>query len=135
MTQLAFVYLRLVLLRTSKLAVSFTSKLKSLLSRSNKLMMKLLELLKKYMDSGINLFHSLAVNLSLRFQLQFLLPSLKNQTMLLLMKLKSKLTLLRTLLSSLNFKNNWLLTFEKKKKSQKQSTTPIKTSWRPPSNE
>ena len=135
MTQLAFVYLRLVLLRTSKLAVSFTSKLKSLLLKSNRLTMKLLVLLKKYMDSGINLFHSLAVSLSLRLQLQFLLPSLKNQTMLLLTKLKSKLTSLRTLLNSSNFKSSWKPTFEKKKKSPKQSTTPIKTSWRPPSNE
>lgn len=135
LTQLAFVYLRLVLSRTSKLAVSFTSRLKSLLLKSNRLMMKLLVLLKKYMAFGVSLLHSLALSLSLRFQLQFLLPSLKDQTMLRLTKLKSKLTSLKTSLSSLNFKSSWKPTFEKKKKSPKQSTTPIKTSWRPPSNE
>ena len=135
MTQLAFVYLRLVLLRTSKLAVNFTSKLKSLLSRSSRLMMKLPALLKKYTDSGISLLHSLALSLSLRLQLQFLLPSLKDQTMLLLTRLKSKLTSLKTSLNSLSSKNSWKPTSEKKNKSQKQSTTPIKTSWRPPSNE
>lgn len=135
MTQLAFVYLRLVLLRTSKLAVSFTSRLKSLLLRLNRLMMKLLVLLKKYMAFGVNLLLSLVANLNPRLQLQFLLPSLKDQTMLRLTKLKSKLTSLKTSLNSSNFKNSWKPTFEKKKKSPKQSTTPIKTSWRPPSNE
>lgn len=135
MTQLAFVYLRLVLLRTSKLAVSFTSRLKSLLLRLNRLMMKLLVLLKKYMAFGVNLLLSLVASLNPRLQLQFLLPSLKDQTMLRLTKLKSKLTSLKTLLSSSNFKSSWKPTFEKKKKSPKQSTTPIKTSWRPPSNE
>ena len=135
MTQLAFVYLRLVLLRTSKLAVNFTSKLKSLLSRSNRLTMKLQELLKKCMAFGVSLLRSLALSLSLRFQLQFLLPSLKDQTMLRLTKLKSKLTSLATSLNSLSSKNSWKPTSEKKNKSPKQSTTPIKTSWRPPSNE
>ena len=135
MTQSVYAYLLLALSRTSKLAVIFTSKLKSLLSRSNRLTMKLLVLLKKYMAFGVSLLHSLALSLSLRFQLQFLLPSLKDQTMLRLTKLKSKLTLLKTSLSSSNFKSSWKPTFEKKKKSPKQSTTPIKTSWRPPSNE
>ena len=135
MTQSVYAYLLLALSRTSKLAVTFTSKLKSLLSRSNRLTMKLLVLLKKYMAFGVSLLHSLALSLSLRFQLQFLLPSLKDQTMLRLTKLKSKLTLLKTSLSSSNFKSSWKPTFEKKKKSPKQSTTPIKTSWRPPSNE
>ena len=135
MTQLAFVYLRLVLLRTSKLAVSFTNKLKSLLLKSNRLMMKLQVLLKKYMAFGVNLLLSLVASLNPRLQLQFLLPSLKDQTMLRLTKLKSKLTLLKTSLSSSNFKSSWKRILEKKKKSPKQSTTPIKTSWRPPSNE
>ena len=135
MTLLAFVYLRLVWLRISKLAVNFTSKLKSLLSRSNRLTMKLPALLKKYTDSGISLLRSLALSLGLRLQLQFLLPSLKDQTMLLLTRLKSKLTSLKTSLNSLSSKNSWKPTFEKKNKSQKQSTTPIKTTWRPHSKE
>ena len=135
MTLLASVYLRLVWLRTSKLAVNFTSKLKSLLLRSKPLLMKSLPLAKRCMAFGVSLLHSLALSLSLRFQLQFLLPSLKDQTMLLLTKLKSKLTSLKTLLNSSSFKKSWKPTFEKKKKSPKQSTTPIKTSWRPPSNE
>ena len=135
MTQSVYAYLLLALSRTSKLAVSFTSKLKSLLLKSNRLTMKLLVLLKKYMASGVSLLHSLALSLSLRFQLQFLLPSLKDQTMLRLTKLKSKLTSLKTSLNSLSSKNSWKPTFEKKNKSQKQSTTPIKTSWRPPLNE
>ena len=135
MTQLAFVYLRLVLLRTSKLAVNFTSKLKSLLSRSNRLTMKLQELLKKCMAFGVSLLRSLALSLSLQLQLQFLLPNLKNQTMLRLTKLKSKLTSLKTSLNSLSSKNSWKPTSEKKNKSQKQSTTPIKTTWRPHSKE
>jgi len=135
LTLLAFVYLRLVWLRISKLAVNFTSKLKSLLSRSNRLTMKLPALLKKYTDSGISLLRSLALSLGLRLQLQFLLPSLKDQTMLLLTRLKSKLTSLKTSLNSLSSKNSWKPTFEKKNKSQKQSTTPIKTTWRPHSKE
>ena len=135
MTLLASVYLRLVLLRTSKLAVSFTSRLKSLLLKSNRLTMKLLVLLKKYMASGVNLLLSLVANLNPRLQLQFLLPSLKDQTMLRLTKLKSKLTLLKTSLNSLSSKSSWKPTFEKKNKSQKQSTTPIKTTWRPHSKE
>jgi len=135
LTLLASVYLRLVLLRTSKLAVSFTSRLKSLLLKSNRLTMKLLVLLKKYMASGVNLLLSLVANLNPRLQLQFLLPSLKDQTMLRLTKLKSKLTLLKTSLNSLSSKSSWKPTFEKKNKSQKQSTTPIKTTWRPHSKE
>lgn len=135
MTQSVYAYLLLALSRTSKLAVSFTSKLKSLLLKSNRLTMKLLVLLKKYMAFGVNLLLSLVASLNPRLQLQFLLPSLKDQTMLRLTKLKSKLTSLKTSLSSSNFKNSWKPTFEKKKKSPKQSTTPIKTSWKPPSNE
>ena len=135
MTLLASVYLRLVWLRTSKLAVNFTSKLKSLLLKSNRLTMKLLVLLKKCMAFGVSLLRSLALSLSLRFQLQFLLPSLKDQTMLRLTRLKSKLTSLKTSLNSLSSKNSWKPTFEKKNKSQKQSTNPIKTTWRPHSKE
>ena len=133
MTQLAFVYLRLVLLRTSKLAVNFTSKLKNLLSRLKPLLMKSLPLAKKCMGSGISFLRSLLASLALN--LSILLPSLKDQTMLRLTKLKSKLTSLKTLLSSLSSKNSWKPTSEKKNKSQKQSTTPIKTTWRPHSKE
>ena len=133
MTQLAFVYLLLALSRTSKLAVIFISKLKSLLSRSKPLLTKLSLLVERFKVSGRNLAVSLALVPSLK--LFSLFQKLKSLTMLLLTKLKSKLTSLKTSLSSSNFKNSWKPTFEKKKKSPKQSTTPIKTSWKPPSNE
>lgn len=131
--QSASAYLRLVLSKTSSKAVTFTSKLNNPLLRLKRLLMKSLLLAKRSMVFGQNLFLSLALNLPNSLQLQFL--SLKRQSMLLLTKLKSKLTSLKTSLSSSNFKNSWLLIFEKKKKSQKQSTTQIKTTWRPPSKE
>ena len=133
MTQLAFVYLRLVWLRTSKLAVIFTSKLKSLLSRSKPLLTKLSLLVERFKVSGRNLAVSLALVPSLK--LFSLFQKLKSLTMLLLTKLKLKLTSLKISLSSLNFKNSWKLTFEKKKKSLKQFTTQIKTIWRRRSKE
>ena len=133
MTQSASVYLRLVLLRTSKLAVSYTNKLKSLLLKSRGLLMRLLESIRKLLDFGVTLVNSLVLNLQKRLQLQPL--RLKRQSMFLLTKLKSKWTLLRTSLSSSNFKNNLRHTFEKKKKSLEQSTTQIKTTWRRHSKE
>ena len=133
MTQSVYAYLLLALSRTSKLAVTFTSKLKSLLSRSKLLLMKLSLLVERFKVSGRNLAVSLALVPSLK--LLSLLQTLKNLTMLLLTKLKSKLTSLKTSLSSSNFKNSWKLTLEKKKKSLKQFTTQIKTTWRRHSNE
>lgn len=133
MTQSAFAYLRLALSRTFRLAVSYISKPKSLLLRSKRRLMKLLLLAKRFMDSGISYLRSLVASQSLK--LQVLLPKLRNLLMLLLTRLKSKLTLLRTSLSSSNFKNNLPHIFVKKKKSQRQSTTQIKTTWRPHSNE
>ena len=133
MTQSVYAYLLLALSRTSKLAVTFTSKLKSLLSRSKLLLMKLSLLVERFKVSGRNLAVSLALVPSLK--LLSLLQTLKSLTMLLLTKLKSKLTSLKTSLSSLNFKNSWKLTLEKKKKSLKQFTTQIKTTWRRHSNE
>lgn len=133
MTQSAFVYLRLALSKTFRLAVSYTSKLKSLLLKSRGLLMRLLESIRKLLDFGVTLVNSLVLNLQKRLQLQPL--RLKRQSMLLLTRLKSRLTSLKTSLSSSNFKNSWLLTFVKKKKSQKQSTTQIKTTWRQHSNE
>ena len=133
MTQSVYAYLLLALSRTSKLAVIFTSKLKSLLSRSKLLLMKLSLLVERFKVSGRNLAVSLALVPSLK--LLSLLQTLKSLTMLLLTKLKSKLTSLKTSLSSSNFKNSWKLTLEKKKKSLKQFTTQIKTTWRRHSNE
>lgn len=133
MTQSVYAYLLLALSRTSKLAVTFTSKLKSLLSRSKPLLMKLSLLVERFKVSGRNLAVSLALVPSLK--LLSLLQTLKSLTMLLLTKLKSKLTSLKTSLSSSNFKNSWKLTLEKKKKSLKQFTTQIKTTWRRHSNE
>ena len=133
MTQSVSVSLRLVLLRTSKLAVNFTSKLKNLLSRLEPLRMKLSLLVERFKVSGRNLAVSLALVPSLK--LLSLLQRLKSLLMSLLMKLKSKWTLLRTSLSSLNFKNNLRHTYEKKKKSLEQSTTQIKTTWRRHSKE
>ena len=128
MTQSVYAYLLLALSKTSKLAVIFTSKLKSLLSRSKPLLMKLSLLVERFKVSGRNLAVSLALVPSLK--LLSLLQTLKSLTMLLLTKLKSKLTSLKTSLSSSNFKNSWKLTLEKKKKSLKQFTTQIKTTWR-----
>ena len=128
MTQSVYAYLLLALSKTSKLAVIFTSKLKSLLSRSKPLLMKLSLLVERFKVSGRNLAVSLALVPSLK--LLSLLQTLKSLTMLLLTKLKSKLTSLRISLSSSNFKNSWKLTLEKKKKSLKQFTTQIKTTWR-----
>jgi len=133
LTQSVYAYLRLVLLRTSKLAVIFTSKLKSLLSRLKPVLMKSLLLAKRFMDSGISFLRSLVASLSLK--LLSLLLRLKSLTMLLLTKLKLKLTSLKTSLSSSNFKNSWKHILEKKKKSLKQFTTQIKTTWRPHSKE
>ena len=133
MTQSAFVYLRLALSKTFRLAVSYTNKLKSLLLKSRGLLMRLLESIRKLLDFGVTLVNSLVLNLQKRLQLQPL--RLKRQSMLLLTRLKSKLTSLRTLLSFSNFKNNLPHIFVKKKKSQKQSTTQIKTTWRRHSNE
>ena len=133
MTQSVYAYLLLALSRTSKLAVTFTSKLKSLLLRSKPLLMKLSLLVERFKVSGRNLAVSLALVPSLK--LLSLLQTLKSLTMLLLTKLKSKLTSLKTSLSSSNFKNSWKLTLEKKKKSLKQFTTQIKTTWRRHSNE
>ena len=133
MIQSVFAYLRLALSKTFRLAVSYTSKLKSLLLKSRGLLMRLLESIRKLLDFGVTLVNSLVLNLQKRLQLQPL--RLKRQSMLLLTRLKSKLTSLRTSLSSSNFKNSWLLTFVKKKKNQKQSTTQIKTTWRQHSNE
>lgn len=133
MTQSAFVYLRLALSKTFRLAVSYTNKLKSLLSKSRGLLMRLLESIRKLLDFGVTLVNSLVLNLQKRLQFQPL--RLKRQSMLLLTRLKSKLTSLRTLLSSSNFKNNLPHIFVKKKKSQRQSTTQIKTTWRQHSNE
>ena len=133
MTQSVYAYLLLALSRTSKLAVIFTSKLKSLLSRSKPLLMKLSLLVERFKVSGRNLAVSLALVPSLK--LLSLFQKLKNLTMLLLTKLKSKLTSLQTSLSSSNFKSSWKLTLEKKKKSLKQFTTQIKTTWRRHSNE
>ena len=131
--QSVYAYLLLALSRISNKVVIFTSKLSNPLSKSKRLLMKLLLLARKYVDSGVNSLNYLAVVLNLK--LQNLLQNLKNLSLLLLTKLKSKLTLLKTLLSSSNFKNNLLLIFEKKKKSPKQSMTQIKTTWRQPSNE
>ena len=133
MTQSVYAYLLLALSRTSKLAVIFTSKLKSLLSRSKPLLMKLSLLVERFKVSGRNLAVSLALVPSLK--LLSLLQTLKSLTMLLLTKLKSKLTSLKTSLSSSNFKNSWKHILEKKKKSQEQFTTQIKTTWRRRSNE
>lgn len=133
MTQSVYAYLLLALSRTSKLAVIFTSKLKSLLSRSKPLLMKLSLLVERFKVSGRNLAVSLALVPSLK--LLSLFQKLKNLTMLLLTKLKSKLTSLKTSLSSSNFKNSWKHILEKKKKSQEQFTTQIKTTWRRHSNE
>ena len=133
MIQSVFAYLRLALSKTFRLAVSYTSKLKSLLLKSRGLLMRLLESIRKLLDFGVTLVNSLVLNLQKRLQFQPL--RLKRQSMLLLTRLKSKLTSLRTSLSSSNFKNSWLLTFVKKKKNQKQSTTQIKTTWRQHSNE
>ena len=133
MTQSVYAYLLLALSRTSKLAVTFTSKLKSLLSRSKPLLMKLSLLVERFKVSGRNLAVSLALVPSLK--LLSLFQKLKNLTMLLLTKLKSKLTSLKTSLSSSNFKNSWKHILEKKKKSQEQFTTQIKTTWRRRSNE
>ena len=133
MTQSAFVYLRLALSKTFRLAVSYTNKLKSLLLKSRGLLMRLLESIRKLLDFGVTLVNSLVLNLQKRLQLQPL--RLKRQSMLLLTRLKSKLTSLRTLLSFSNFKNNLPHIFVKKKKSQKQSTTQIKTTWRQHSKE
>ena len=128
MTQSVYAYLLLALSKTSKLAVIFTSKLKSLLSRSKPLLMKLSLLVERFKVSGRNLAVSLALVPSLK--LLSLLQTLKSLTMLLLTKLKSKLTSLRISLSSSNFKNSWKHILEKKKKSLKQFTTQIKTTWR-----
>ena len=133
MTQSVYAYLLLALSRTSKLAVIFTSKLKSLLSRSKPLLMKLSLLVERFKVSGRNLAVSLALVPSLK--LLSLLQTLKSLTMLLLTKLKSKLTSLKTSRSSSNFKNSWKHILEKKKKSLKQFTTQIKTTWRRRSNE
>ena len=133
MTQSVYAYLLLALSRTSKLAVTFTSKLKSLLSRSKPLLTKLSLLVKRFKVSGRNLAVSLALIPSLK--LFSLFQKLKSLTMLLLTKLKSKLTSLKTSLSSSNFKNSWKHILEKKKKSLKQFTTQIKTTWRRHSNE
>jgi hypothetical protein len=131
--QSVYAYLRLALSRTSKLAVIFISKLKSLLSRSKPLLTKLSLLVERFKVSGRNLAVSLALVPSLK--LFSLFQKLKNLTMLLLTKLKSKLTSLKTSLSSSNFKNSWKHILEKKKKSLKQFTTQIKTTWRRHSNE
>ena len=133
MTQSVYAYLLLALSRTSKLAVTFTSKLKSLLLRLKPLLTKLSLLVERFKVSGRNLAVSLALVPSLK--LFSLFQKLKSLTMLLLTKLKSKLTSLRISLSSSNFKNSWKLTLEKKKKSLKQFTTQIKTTWRRHSNE
>ena len=133
MTQSVFVFLRLAWSKTSKQVVIFTSKLKSLLSRLKPVQMKSLLLAKRFMDSGISFLRSLVANLSLK--LFSLFQKLKSLTMLLLTKLKSKLTSLKTSLSSSNFKNSWKHILEKKKKSQEQFTTQIKTIWRRRSNE
>lgn len=133
MTQSVYAYLLLALSKTSKLAVIFTSKLKSLLSRSKPLLTKLSLLVERFKVSGRNLAVSLALVPSLK--LFSLFQKLKSLTMLLLTKLKSKLTSLRISLSSSNFKNSWKHILEKKKKSQEQSTTQIKTTWRRHSNE
>ena len=133
LTQSASVYLRLVLLRTYKLAVSYTNKLKSLLWRLEPLRMKLSLLVERLKVSGRNLAVSLALVPSLK--LLSLLQRLKSLLMSLLTKLKSKWTSLRTSLSSSNFKNNLRHTYEKKKKSLEQSTTQIKTTWRRHSKE
>jgi len=87
--QYLFVYLQLVWSKTSKLAVTFTSKLKNLLSRLGTLLMKLLPLAKRLKESGKQFLASLGVSLNLK--LQSLLEKLKNLTLLLLTKLKSKL--------------------------------------------
>jgi len=128
LTQSAFVFLRLAWLRTSKLAVTFTNRLKSPLLRSRRLLMKSLLLAKRFMASGISFLRSLVASQNPR--LQSLLQSLRKLSTLLLTRLKSKLTSLRTLLSSSNFRSNLRHTFEKKKKSQEQFTTQIKTTWR-----
>ena len=133
MTQSVYAYLLLALSRTSKLAVIFTNKLKSLLLRLEPLRMKLSLLVERFKVSGRNLAVSLALVPSLK--LLSLLQTLKSLTMLLLTKLKSKLTSLRISLSSSNFKNSWKHILEKKKKSLKQFTTQIKTTWRRHSNE
>ena len=133
MTQSVYVFLRLAWSRTSKLAVIFTSKLKSLLSRSKPLLTKLSLLVERFKVSGRNLAVSLVLVPSLK--LFSLFQKLKSLTMLLLTKLKSKLTSLKTSLSSSNFKNSWKHILEKKKKSLKQFTTQIKTTWRRHSNE
>ena len=131
--QSVYVYLRLALSRISSKAVSYTNKLNSPLLKSKRLLMRSWLLARKSVASGINFLSFLVASLNLK--LPSLLQNLKRLSLSLLTKLKSKLTLLRTLLSSSNFKNSWLLTFVKKKKSQEQSTTPIKTTWRQPSNE
>lgn len=133
MTQSAFVFLRLVLSKTFSKVVIFINKQSNLLLKLKRLPMKSLLLAKRFKDSGRNLVLSLALNLSNNLQHLFL--SLKRQSMLLLTKLKSKLTSLRISLNSSNYKNNWLLILEKKKKSQRPSTTQIKTTWRPLSKE
>lgn len=142
LTQSAFVFLRLAWLRTSKLAVTFTNRLKSPLLRSRRLLMRSLLLAKRFMASGISFLRSLESFFKLQAEvdrqlkqsqnprLQSLLQSLRKLSTLLLMKLKSRLTSLRTLLSSSNFRSNLRHTFEKKKKSQEQSMTQIKTTWR-----
>jgi len=133
LTQSVYAYLLLALSRTSKLAVIFISKLKSLLLRLKPLLTKLSLLVERFKVSGRNLAVSLALVPSLK--LFSLFQKLKSLTMLLLTKLKSKLTSLRILLSSSNFKNSWKHILEKKKKSQEQFTTQIKTTWRRRSNE
>jgi len=80
--------LRLVWLKTSKLGVNFTSKLKSLSLRLSEQVKKLLPLVKNFMAFGISYLGSLVLNQSLK--LQSLLAKVKNLITLQLMKLKSK---------------------------------------------
>jgi len=88
LTQSLFVFLRLVWLKTSKLGVNFTSKLKSLSLRLSEQVKKLLPLVKNFMAFGISYLGSLVLNQSLK--LQSLLAKVKNLITLQLMKLKSK---------------------------------------------
>jgi hypothetical protein len=95
LTQSLFVFLRLAWSKTSKLAVTFTSKLKSLLSRSETLLMKLSPLARKLKDFGVHCVNYLAVVPSLK--LQSLWQRLKSLTTLLLTKPQVKADIVKNL--------------------------------------
>ena len=80
--------------KISKLGVNFLNRQKSLLSKSNEQVKKLLPLVKRHTASGISYLVSLVASQSLK--LQSLLAKVKSLITSQLMKLKSRLTSSKT---------------------------------------